>query len=276
MDKLNFGCGTRIAPGWTNIDFQGVDGRVWRVNLLAGFPFPANHFDVVYSSHVLEHFTLEEAASLLREAQRVLKPGGVIRTVVPDLEDAAREYLRILSLPDSDADKPQLYEWIKIELLDQLTRSSPGGAMGRFIRAAKANGDIRMLNYIRSRIESGGWTHTAEERRKSLIEKLKMITPEKLSTKLVYCYLSFIKSLIPGHIRSMVVNETSIGERHRWMYDRYGLRLLMESTGFVDVSFCCFNESTIPGFVEDRLDSNMDGSAYKNGSIFCEAKKGIH
>ena len=235
-----------------------------------------SHLDVVYSSHVLEHFSLQEAAFLMREARRVLKPGGVIRIVVPDLEETAREYLRILDLPDSDGDKPQLYEWIKIELLDQLVRSFPGGAMGRFGWSVIASGDSRMLDYIRSRTESTGWTQVSEVGPKSFVQKLKMITRGKLSTKMVYWYLASVKKLIPEHLRPMVVNDASIGERHRWMYDRYGFKLLMQQTGFVDISFRSFNDSIIPGFVEDHLDSNTDGSPYKNVSIYCEAKKGVN
>ena len=276
MNKLNFGCGIRISEGWTNIDFSSSDRRIRRVNLLAGFPFPNSHFDVVYSSHVLEHFTLDEASSLMSEARRVLKPGGVIRIVVPDLEETSREYLRILDLPDSDADKLQLYEWIKIELLDQLVRSVPGGAMMRFIRSVRAGGDSWMIDYIRSRTESAGWAQTSEARPKSFVQKLKRITREKLSTKMVYWYLASVKKLIPGHLRPMVVNDATIGERHRWMYDRYGIKLLMQQTGFVDISFRSFNDSIIPGFVEDHLDSNTDGSPYKNVSIYCEAAKGAN
>jgi hypothetical protein len=273
MNKLNFGCGARIAEGWTNIDFHSVDQRVQRVNLLAGFPFPANHFDVVYSSHVLEHFTADEARFLMREASRVLKVNGVIRIVVPDLEQTIREYLRILDLPDPDEDKQRSYEWIKIELLDQLVRSSHEGNMGRYIRAVAASGDSRMLTYVRSRTECAGGV-SASEIPKSLSQKLKGMTREKLTTKMIYWYLAVIKQLIPTHIRTMVVNNSAIGERHRWMYDRYGLGLLMKETGFIDVSFRRFNESAIVGFAEEHLDANEDGSSYKNVSIYCEARKG--
>lgn len=272
MNKLNFGCGARIADGWTNIDFYSIDRRVQRVNLLAGFPFPANHFDVVYSSHVLEHFTLDEARILMKEAWRVLKQDGVIRIVVPDMEETIREYRRILDLPDSDADKQRLYEWIMIELLDQLVRSSPEGAMGRYVRSVAASGDSRMLAYIRSRTECAGWAPDSQMS-KSFVQKLKGITRDKLSAKMTYWYLAVIKQLIPKPLRTMIVNDTTIGERHRWMYDRYGLKLLMQNTGFVDVSFRRFNESIIAGFAEEQLDSNQDGSPYKNVSIFCEARK---
>ena len=58
--------------------------------------YPDIHFDACYSSHVLEHLTKEESQQLLTECHRILKPQGVIRVVVPDLEAIVREYLRIL------------------------------------------------------------------------------------------------------------------------------------------------------------------------------------
>jgi 2-polyprenyl-3-methyl-5-hydroxy-6-metoxy-1,4-benzoquinol methylase len=38
--------------------------------------FPPDHFDTAYSISVIEHIPPDEAASLMREIQRVLKPGG--------------------------------------------------------------------------------------------------------------------------------------------------------------------------------------------------------
>ncbi len=47
-------------------------------------PFPDNHFDVIYSKSFLEH--LREPGSFLEEAYRVLKPGGLLLSMVPDWE----------------------------------------------------------------------------------------------------------------------------------------------------------------------------------------------
>ena len=82
VKKLNFGCGHRYAKGWVNIDFHSGHPAVQRVNLLQRLPFADGTFDVVYSSHVLEHFAPATAEALLRECHRVLKPGStaVLRT----------------------------------------------------------------------------------------------------------------------------------------------------------------------------------------------------
>lgn len=270
MEKLNFGCGTRHAPGWTNIDFHGDGTHVKRVNLLAGFPFPDSSFDVVYSSHVLEHFTPQQADFLIRESYRVLNVGGTLRTVVPDLEASCREYLRILAMKDSDPEKTRFYKWVKIELLDQLVRTSSGGEMGPLIRSVVNSGDQTMVEYIRSRVESDLSQPTPTE---GVMNRLRRITPGKVLTKLTYMHLELVKRLVSKTLRPMVWSGTSIGEKHRWMYDRFALTLLLEGCGFADIRFLAFNESSIPRFSEDCLDSNPDGRSYKNVSIYCETTK---
>ena len=59
---------------------SGLDVR--RVMLPGRLPFPDGHFDGVYCSHLIEHFGPNDALAILREIDRVLRPGGVflIRT----------------------------------------------------------------------------------------------------------------------------------------------------------------------------------------------------
>jgi SAM-dependent methyltransferase len=47
-------------------------------------PYPDNHFDVIYSKSVIEHFYYPE--KLVQEMYRVLKPGGLAITLCPDWE----------------------------------------------------------------------------------------------------------------------------------------------------------------------------------------------
>ncbi len=51
-------------------------------------------FDVVYASHVLEHFFFWELQGLVKEWLRILKVGGEIIILVPNLEMAAHEVLK--------------------------------------------------------------------------------------------------------------------------------------------------------------------------------------
>jgi SAM-dependent methyltransferase len=279
IKKLNFGCGTRLANGWINIDFHSYDSRVRQVNLLAGFPFPDAKFDAVYSSHVLEHFTREQAQLLLRESYRVLKPGGILRVVVPDFEDSCREYLRVLALPDNSEEKALRHSWMMIELLDQLVRTVPSGEMGAVFALLRSGADPELLAYVRSRTENSALTSAtsvsavAREGARPWPRRLRGMTSQKLATKLNYWYLKSVTRLIPKNLRTLVLIETPIGERHRWMYDRYSLRRLLNQSGFGGCQVLQHDQSGIPGFVLDRLDTNADGSPYKNVSIYMEATK---
>jgi len=53
-------------------------------------PYPDNYFDVIYSKSVIEHFYYPE--KLVQEMYRVLKPGGLAITLVPDWEFNIRIY----------------------------------------------------------------------------------------------------------------------------------------------------------------------------------------
>lgn len=59
--------------------------------------FPLNcsddYVDGVFTEHTIEHLCPLHVLNLLREIRRILKPGGWIRIVVPDLEKYVQYYL---------------------------------------------------------------------------------------------------------------------------------------------------------------------------------------
>lgn len=114
--KLNLGCGSQILAGWTNVDyalgarfakvplFRSInrslglfdsewDSRIHLHDLTRPLPWPDDSASVVYSSHTLEHLSREQGRHLLEQAYRVLKRGGIIRIVVPDLKSYVTKYL---------------------------------------------------------------------------------------------------------------------------------------------------------------------------------------
>jgi predicted SAM-dependent methyltransferase len=89
---LHLGCGGRPKRGWVNIDLLGDPVDVaW--NLTRELPFPDECADGVFHEHLLEHLTLEEGLALTAECSRVLKPGGILRIGVPDIEMMIRSYV---------------------------------------------------------------------------------------------------------------------------------------------------------------------------------------
>ena len=53
-------------------------------------PYPDDHFDVIYSKSFLEH--IRDPSKFLKEAYRVLKPGGLILSMVPDWESQHQKF----------------------------------------------------------------------------------------------------------------------------------------------------------------------------------------
>jgi len=64
---------------------RGVFRSIRYMNVAKRFPYPDNFFGAVFSSHMLEHLYPGDARHCLSEILRTLQPGGVSRTVVPDL-----------------------------------------------------------------------------------------------------------------------------------------------------------------------------------------------
>ena len=119
--RLNLGCGLLTHPSWVNVDGSWnarlAKHRIlrWALSSLSilpvekakvpwsndiflhdirkPLPFPDCSADAVYASHVLEHLYREQGQQLVRESFRVLASGGIVRIVVPDLNNIVREYL---------------------------------------------------------------------------------------------------------------------------------------------------------------------------------------
>ena len=121
---LNLGSAYRVLNGWVNLD-RTIHVPISRINWMPkllyrlgrmskeqyshyelghwqrvtywdiGYPLPFadNSFDYIYSSHVLEHLDFQVFQRILTECYRVLKPGGWVRMVVPDLYLSASQYV---------------------------------------------------------------------------------------------------------------------------------------------------------------------------------------
>jgi SAM-dependent methyltransferase len=88
--KVHIGCGGHELPGWVNIDNHPAP---LAINLDWGLPLPNHSARFVFLAHLLEHlFHPVQSSRLLAEIERVLKPGGVVRIVVPDIEKYLRAY----------------------------------------------------------------------------------------------------------------------------------------------------------------------------------------
>ena len=94
IKRLNWGCGPRVAPGWINSDRRRRQGIELSCDILHGLPLESDGLDYIVSIHALQDVAYADVLAALRELRRVLKPGGVLRLGLPDLDKAIRAYLQ--------------------------------------------------------------------------------------------------------------------------------------------------------------------------------------
>jgi SAM-dependent methyltransferase len=105
-----------------------VDPEIIAWDLSRGIPFPDQTFDVVYHAHFLEHLPREAAPVFLSECRRVLKPGAMLRVVVPDLELQATSYVRSLkAVENGDPNAGIQHQQAVHELFDYIVRTEITG-----------------------------------------------------------------------------------------------------------------------------------------------------
>ena len=120
LSYLQLGCWETVLDGFLNTDF--FLNRKAEAYLDARFklPFDDNTWLGVYTHHVVEHLSWEDGCSLFRECNRVLKPNGVFRMVVPDLEIFLRLYV------DNDpAARQRLFDLYPVHIMDMLNVKTP-------------------------------------------------------------------------------------------------------------------------------------------------------
>lgn len=145
MKRINIGCGQTPTKEWKNFDnslsiflskvpklpevlkslklvrndqykfLQFLkQSNIQYANAAKHIPVENNSCEALYSSHMLEHLSKDEAAAFLDEAFRVLRPGGIIRLVVPDLKMRIENY-------NQTADADQFMESIRMGNIRQKT-----------------------------------------------------------------------------------------------------------------------------------------------------------
>jgi GT2 family glycosyltransferase len=91
--KLNLGCDTYYLSGFVNVDLHR-DANI-TPDILAdvrNLPFHDEEFDFIYAGHLIEHLYYDRIPEYLHEWQRILRPGGRLAVVVPDVGTSMRRY----------------------------------------------------------------------------------------------------------------------------------------------------------------------------------------
>lgn len=126
---LHLGCGGRPLPGWLNTDLERHAG-VAVMDATRPFPFADGVFDHVYSEHMIEHLTWADARAMLAECRRVLRPGGILRIVTPDLAVLAG-----LCRPDRDETAARYVDYVLRTFADPGEPATVATLLNTFFRS---------------------------------------------------------------------------------------------------------------------------------------------
>jgi len=104
--RLNWGCGGVGEPGWLNSDIKDGPGIDLPCDILKGLPLDDGSIDYAVSVHALPELHYDMQVPALIELRRVLRPGGTLRLVLPDLLKAVEAHRRgdrdYFLVPDED------------------------------------------------------------------------------------------------------------------------------------------------------------------------------
>src|SRR6185437_13162573 len=98
MIGINVGSGQRpFGESWINVDSVWHEGMPKPDVICDGahLPFESGYADYVCLHHVLEHFGCGGGRIFLREAHRVLTPGGSLLVFVPDLRKLVKLWFSV-------------------------------------------------------------------------------------------------------------------------------------------------------------------------------------
>lgn len=91
--RLHIGPGKNYIPNWTNIDvFSNVKTDINSSAL--SMPYEPETFDLIYASHILEHFNKHMTLSALTHWRSLLKKDGILRIAVPNFEAICQRYMK--------------------------------------------------------------------------------------------------------------------------------------------------------------------------------------
>ena len=255
---------------WTNVMFATLPfpdtNQINYYDVRKEFPFNDHSFDAVYALHIVEHLVYKENLSFMREVNRVLKPGGILRISTPDLEDICYQYLKKLDAVTANPSSENIlrYDWAMLELMDQIVRQKPGGLMAEAVKKCYFDPEYAKWRY--------GDVFDEFYQKGNQTKRLNPEIPTKAKFNknfkdYVYrFYRKILMKIWKGDPRRTI-------EANRWMFDRVSLKILFEEVGFQGFQIMKFNQSDIPDWKQYNFDQSNYGSYPVEPSLYAEAKK---
>ena len=269
---INLACGSVFLENsnWINFDYASSCKAVKKVNLLKRLPPETETADLVYSSHFLEHILYSQVIDFLSEIFRILKSDGVLRLVLPDLENMASNYVNLRKIEDH-----QKADFLVIEMIDQCVRNIGGGQLQASYSKIKKDQDQSMIEFIRERMGEDLTIYSPQQKHNyNFFSKNFLSILNTIVRRIERYWIKIVILVLPSAFRDQNISLADIGERHHWIWDFYSLKKVLESVGFVEIKRVSANSSRIKNFPFYPLDVDNEGKPRKGEqSMYVEAKK---
>jgi len=264
---LNLACGDYFinSKNWINCDFAPQSKYVRQMDLQKKFTFDTSSFDLVYCSHYIEHINLNQVSDFINQCFQVLKNNGIIRLVLPDFENIAREYVKNI-----DSNQMQFASFNIAEMIDQCVRRVSGGSLQKWYD--KSRYDEALSEYVYSR--TGFKYKEKQDFKHNIIIRLRRLTLKKLILKIQSRSIFLVIRFLPDWFKKNHITEVSTGEQHLWVHDFYSVKSILEKNGFSEVKRVSAHYSQEIDFPLYPLDVNSENHARKGKeSMYIEARK---
>ncbi len=123
---LQIGTGPNPLPGWLNTTLTPFQPGTIFLDASRPFPIPDASFALIFGEHVIEHLEFHEAALMLDECFRVLRPGGRLRLATPDLAQIIALYTHPQAAPQN-----AYIRWIMDTFRSQIGEYNPAHAINQ-------------------------------------------------------------------------------------------------------------------------------------------------
>ena len=100
--KLHVGCGSKIFPGWTNLDIDDLPGIDIIDDARKLSKIPDESWEIIYACHILEHLGRHEVEDVLKVWNTKLLKNGII---VREMEEYKIKNSLRLSIGNSSENK---------------------------------------------------------------------------------------------------------------------------------------------------------------------------
>ncbi len=173
---VNVGCGAAGFPGWVNIDVEPNPTVTCVYDCRCSLPLDTNSARTIYAEHFFEHLDREEEAPRFLQACRdALRPGGVLRIVVPDAEKYVRGYCS--------------HGWSALESFSPLVGIEPGltkmDVLNHHFRQAHQHKWVYDFESLQAVLAAAGFDDVVKsDFNASKLEELRIDSPQRASESL--------------------------------------------------------------------------------------------